>query len=140
MTDPAVLYMRRLLIPLILTLLLLGCARVALTPTPAATPTPTPPPGLAVDCWVDEPNPPLGADVTVHMNLLNRNVPINGLLMTAVWRQGGDLKICNSQVQFDLGACPIHVADFEPGAFVAVTVSVEYIGWTFLGYTGFTPR
>jgi hypothetical protein len=43
-------------------------------------------------------------------------------------------------VQYDLGSCVIDVTGFAPGVYVPVTVSVEYIGWTFLGYTGFTPQ
>ena len=115
-----------------------GCAMVR--PTVAPVPTPTQPPGLAVDCWVDPPEPALGTSVTVNMNLLNHGTPINGVLTTTRWEQGGALQTCITQVQYDLGSCQIQVTDMEPGVYVPVTVSVEYIGWTFLGYTGFTPR
>ena len=117
-----------------------GCALARPTATPSPSPTLVQPPGLEVDCWVEPPEPALGSDVTVHMNLLNYDVPINGALTETNWIQNGARQLCITQVQYDLGSCVIDVVGFEPGVYVPVTVSVDYIGWTFLGYTGFTPR
>ncbi len=130
--------MTRRLFLLILALLATGCASGG-TPAPTLVPTPTTP-NIMVDVWVDNPAPALGSDVTVHFNLLNNGVPINGLLMSAMWQQGGGSQICHNQVQYDMGQCAIHVSDMAPGVYVPVTVTTTYMGWTFFGYTGFTPQ
>lgn len=74
------------------------------------------------------------------MNLLNHNVPIDGVLLEVAWQQHGVKRSELIQVSNELGTFALDVIGFEPGVYVPVTVSVEYIGWTFLGYTGFTPR
>ena len=130
--------MKRLFPLLILILLAMACTSRG-TPTPVLVPTPTTP-NMVVDVWVDNPTPAVGSDVTVHFNLLNSGVPINGLLMSAMWQQGGQNQVCHNQVQFVLGQCAIHVSDMAPGVYVPVTVTTQYIGWTFYGYTGFTPQ
>jgi hypothetical protein len=130
--------MKRLLTLLVLTLLVTACASRG-TPAPTLVPTPTTP-NMRIDVWVDNPTPVLGSDVVVHFNLLNEGVPINGLAMSAEWQQGGHKQLCNTQVQFEVGQCAIHVGDMEPGVYVPITVTTEYIGWTFYGYTGFTPQ
>ena len=130
--------MKRLFPLLILILLAMACTSRG-TPTPVLVPTPTAP-NIRVDVWVDNPTPAVGSDVTVFFNLLNEGVPINGLLMSAMWQQGGQNQVCHNQVQFDLGQCAIHVSDMAPGVYVPVTVTTTYIGWTFYGYTGFTPQ
>ena len=130
--------MRRRLLLIMVALLATACAGRS-TPTPTLVPTPTAP-NIRVDVWVDNPTPALGSDVTVRFNLLNDGVPINGLVMSAMWQQGGRDQLCHSQVQFDMGMCAIHVSDMAPGVYVPVTVTTTYIGWTFFGYTGFTPR
>jgi len=130
-------------------LLALGLMAMACAPFASrlATPAPTPtsrfglnPDNVVVDAWVDDPTPPLGSSVTVQMSLLNNGVPIDGLLMTAVWPQGGGLRTCHAQVDFDQGACRITVTDMEPGVYVPITVTAEYGYWLFTGLTGFTPQ
>ncbi len=130
--------MTRRLFLFILALLATACASGG-TPARTLVPSPTTP-NIMVDAWVDNPTPALGSDVTVHFNLLNHGVPINGLLMSAMWQQGGGNQICHNQVQYDLGQCAIHVSDMAPGVYVPVTVTTTYMGWTFFGYTGFTPQ
>jgi len=130
--------MKRLLLLLILIWPTTACSSVA-TATAVILPTPTTP-NMWVDAWVNNPTPALGSYVVVHFNLLNEGVPINALAMTAMWQQGGQKQVCNAQVQFDIGQCAIHVSDMAPGVYVPVTVTTEYIGWTFYGYTGFTPQ
>jgi hypothetical protein len=131
---------RRWIVWLAAATLLASCGSPSKTPTDFPAPTPTQPPGLAIDCWVDDSSPALGSDVSVFFNLLNYGTPINGLMMEVNWHQGGALQTCVNQVQFELGMCAIHVADLEAGIYVPITVSTDYIGWTFLGYTGFTPQ
>lgn len=129
---------------LIAALLICGACQPRAVQTPTAelvaTPTPAPPPGLAVEAWVSDPTPPIGSDVQVHFALLNHGIPINALDMSATWQQGGHTQWCHVQVQFDMAQCPISVTGFQPGVYVPITVSVEYVGWIFYGYTGFTPR
>lgn len=125
---------------LLVIVLCAGCTVARPTATPSPVPTPTQPPGLSVDCWAEPPEPTIGSIVTVHMNLLNYGTPINGVVTYTRWKQHDDIQLCVTQVQYELGSCYIDVIDYEPGVYVPVTVSVEYVGWTFLGYTGFTPR
>ena len=130
--------MKRLFCLLILIVLATACTSRG-TPTPVVVPTPTTP-NIWVDVWLDNPTPAVGSAVTVHFNLLNHGVPINGLMMSASWQQGGHNRLCQAQVQFDIGQCLIQVTDMAPGVYVPVTVTTDYIGWTFYGYTGFTPQ
>jgi len=130
--------MKRFLSLLILVLLSTACASPR-SPTPALVPTPTTP-NVWVDAWVDNATPALGSDVMVRFNLLNEGVPINGLAMSVMWQESGDNQLCNTQVQFDMGQCAIPVSGMAPGVYVPVTVTTQYIGWTFYGYTGFTPQ
>ena len=130
--------MKRLSAFLILTLLVTACAAPG-TPAPTLVPTPTTP-NMWVDAWVDDPTPALGTGVVVHFVLLNAGVPINGLAMSAEWQQDGNRQLCNAQVVYDMAQCAIPVSAMEPGVYVPVTVTTQYIGWTFYGYTGFTPQ
>ena len=130
--------MKRLACLLMLIVLVTACTSRG-TPTPVLVPTPTTP-NIWVDVWVDNPTPALGSDVTVHFNLLNNGVAINALAMSAMWQQGGKNQLCQTQVQFDIAQCLIHVVDMAPGVYVPITVTTDYIGWTFYGYTGFTPK
>ncbi len=130
--------MKRLAVLLILTLLVTACTSPG-TPAPTLVPTPTTP-NMRIDAWVHNPTPAVGTDVVVHFGFLNDSVPINWMVMIAEWRQGGVKRQCITQVQHDIGQCAITVIDMEPGVYVPVTVTTEYIGWTFFGYTGFTPQ
>lgn len=130
--------MKTLLILISVAVLVSGCAPHG-TATPMPAPTPTTP-NMRIDAWVDNPTPALGSNVVVHFNFLNEDVPVNWMVMIAEWQQGGARQQCVSQVQYDMGQCAIPVDGMAPGVYVPVTVTTEYIGWTFYGYTGFTPQ
>lgn len=94
----------------------------------------------SVDAWFDNPNPPMGSNVTLSASLLKNGLWTGGMQMYAHWVQGGELKECSVLVIYQRGICTIPVEGFEPGVYVPVTYTFHYGGRDFTGYAGFTPR
>ena len=143
---------KALLLLAALVLVLGGCAPAA-TPALAPVSSPAVQPTLlytvtaplgyvdayAVDAWVDDPAPSLGARIIVRGSVTRNGVRIGPVQLRATWMQGGELQVCDISPVYLMG-CPISVGDFTPRVFVPITVTMRYQGMVFTGYSGFTPQ
>jgi hypothetical protein len=125
---------------------LVSCSQ-APTPRPAMQLTPNPSPtacdSFAVEAWVDNPTPTQDSQVIVFGSLIKSGVYLGGIMMQAVWAdetQERGVPNCDVLVTYGRGVCAVPVKDYEPGAFVPITVTFKYEGSTFVGHTGFTPQ
>ncbi len=94
----------------------------------------------SVDAWFDNPNPPMGSNVTLSGSLLHNGLWTGGGQMYAYWTQGGELQVCSVLVIYQRGICTFPVTGFEPGVYVPITYTFRHEGREYTGYTGFTPR
>ena len=94
----------------------------------------------SVDAWFDNPNPPMGSNVTLSASLLHNGLWTGGGTMWAYWMQNGALQVCSSIVIYQRGICTIPVRGFEPGVYVPITYTFHQDAREYTGYTGFTPQ
>ena len=94
----------------------------------------------SVDAWFDNPNPPMGSNVTLSASLLHNGV-WGGNRITFYWVQDGEAQTLSEIVIYQRGILTLPVTGFEPGVYVPITYTFMFDdGRTFTGYTGFTPK
>ena len=104
---------------------------------------PAPESAFRVNTWVNNPTPVRGSQVILRGSLIKYGAILSGIMMQAAWppesgeRQGPN---CFVMVTYGTGVCIIETGSYPVGKIVPITVTFQYGGRKYFGYTSFTIK
>ena len=90
--------------------------------------------------WVPTDKPPAGSKTTLNVSLIKNGELWLGGDIHAEWWKGDELQTADMIVIYQRGIIDIYADGYQPGVFVPVTATIEYLNRDYTVHTGFTPQ
>jgi len=90
--------------------------------------------------WVPTDKPPAGSKTTLNVSLIKNGELWLGGDIHAEWWKGDELQTADMIVIYQRGIIDIYTDGYQPGVFVPVTATIEYLNRDYTVHTGFTPQ